>query len=110
MKLQRFSSEQLIEVAFKVREIHGLVHEWVPKNVIDDTFIKQYVDSFTIAFDQEITVLPRTFLREFLFVLDAAKEGNDVHSLLNISPHTVKRIKHNIEVAGGRETAVDVEL
>lgn len=110
MKLKRFSSEQLIEVSYKVRDIHGTVHEWLPETVIDDSFIRQYVESFTVAFDQEITVLPRTFLREFLFVLDAAKEGHDVRSLLNISPSTVERIKHNIEVAGGRETAVDIEL
>ncbi|MDR9798016.1 DUF2791 family P-loop domain-containing protein [Aeribacillus pallidus] len=81
MKLNRFSTEQLIEVSYKVREIHGMVHKWIPETVIDDTFIKQYVESFTVAFEQEITVLPRTFLREFIFVLDATKEGNDVHSL-----------------------------
>ncbi|QNU39628.1 hypothetical protein IC801_15150 [Geobacillus sp. 44B] len=90
--------------------MHGIVHEWVPSTVIDDSFISQYVKSFTVAFDQEITVLPRTFLREFIFVLDAAKEGNDVRSLLNIDSNTVERIKHNIEVAGGREMAVDLEL
>lgn len=110
MKLNRFSTEQLIEVSYKVRHIHGAVHEWNPATVIDDSFIKQYVESFTIAFDQEITILPRTFLREFLFVLDAAKEGNDVRTLLNISSNTVERVKHNIEVAGGRETAVVLDI
>ncbi|PJW20779.1 hypothetical protein CV632_09725 [Geobacillus thermodenitrificans] len=110
MKLNRFSTDQLIEISYKVRDIHGIVHEWVPSTVIDDSFISQYVKSFTVAFDQEITVLPRTFLREFIFVLDAAKEGNDVRSLLNIDSNTVERIKHNIEVAGGREMAVDLEL
>ncbi|QKP75316.1 BREX system ATP-binding domain-containing protein [Bacillus amyloliquefaciens] len=110
LKLNRFSTEQLIEASHKVRNIHGSVHDWLPETVIDDSFIKQYVESFTVAFDEEITILPRTFLREFLFVLDAAKEGNDVRSLLNISSKTVERIKHNIEVAGGRETAVDMEL
>ncbi|WP_336825136.1 BREX system ATP-binding domain-containing protein [Sporosarcina sp. USHLN248] len=110
LKLNRFSTNQLVEVAHKVRQIHGEVHDWLPEMVIDDAFIKQYVESFTIAFDREVSVLPRTFLREFLFVLDAAKEGNDVHSLLNINPEVVQRVKHNFEVAGGRETAVDIEL
>jgi len=110
LKLNRFSTDQLIEVSHKVRNIHGDVHEWQPGKVIDDSFIKQYVESFTIAFDREVSILPRTFLREFLFVLDAAKEGNDVRTLLNISADTVERVKHNFEVAGGRETAVDMEL
>lgn len=110
IKLNRFSKEQLKEVAQKVRDIHSQVHSWLGNTVVDDNFINQYVQSFTNAFDREITVLPRTFLREFIFVLDAAKGGNDVHALLNINPETVHRIKHNFEVAGGREAAVDIEL
>ncbi|MBN9646953.1 DUF2791 family P-loop domain-containing protein [Terrisporobacter glycolicus] len=111
IKLSRFCSEQLIEVAKKVRNIHGIVYEWNAEVKISDKFIEQYVTNFTHAFGKEVSILPRTFLKNFVFVLEASKREpiSKIKSLLNISEEQIKEITRNIEIYG-KEVAVEIEL
>lgn len=111
IKLSRFDSSQLIEVSKKVRYIHGIVHEWSPETKISDKFIEEYVQSFTNAFGKEVSILPRTFLRNFIFVLEAAKKEpmSKIKSLLNISEEQVEEVNKQIEIHG-REIAMEIEL
>lgn len=111
IKLSRFCSLQLIEVAKKVRNIHGTVYEWNAEAKISDKFIEQYVRNFTQAFGKEVSILPRTFLKNFVFVLEASKREpiSKIKSLLNISEEQIKEITRNIEIYG-KEVAVEIEL
>ncbi|MDK2799612.1 MAG: hypothetical protein PWQ70_1231 [Clostridiales bacterium] len=111
IKLSRFNSRQLIEISKKVRSIHGIVHSWQPEKKITDEFIEEYVHNFTQAFGQEISILPRTFLRNFVFILEAAKTEpmNKIKSLLKISNEQIEEVKKQIDMYG-REVAVEMEL
>lgn len=111
IKLSRFDAEQLVEVSKKVRSIHGIVHNWNPETKISDSFIKDYVQSFTRAFGKEVSILPRTFLKNFVFILEAAKKEpmSKIKALLNISEEQIKEINKQIEVYG-REQAMEMEL
>lgn len=111
IRLSRFNSDELIEIAQKVRGIHGFVYSWEPETKITDDFIKQYVENFTMAFGREVSVLPRTFLRNFVFILEAAKTEpmGKIKSLLNISQEQVEETNKQIEIHG-RETAVEMDL
>ena len=111
IKLSRFCSKQLIEVAKKVRNIHGIVYGWNAEAKISDKFIEQYVINFTHAFGREVSILPRTFLKNFVFVLEASKKEpiSKIKSLLNISQEQIEDITRNIEIYG-KEIAVDIDL
>ena len=111
IKLSRFDSSQLIEVSKKVRYIHRVVHEWNPETKISDEFIEEYVQSFTNAFGKEVSILPRTFLRNFIFILEAAKKEpmSKIKSLLNINEHQIEEVNKQIELYG-REVAMEIEL
>lgn len=111
IKLSRFDSSQLIEVSKKVRYIHGVVHEWNPETKISDEFIREYVQRFTNAFGKEVSILPRTFLRNFIFVLEAAQKEpmSKIKSLLNISEEQVEEVNKQIKMHG-REIAMEMEL
>ncbi len=111
IKLSRFNSSQLVEVSKKVRHVHGTVHEWNPKIKISDEFINEYVKNFTNAFGREISILPRTFLRNFIFILEAAKKEpmSKIKSLLDIAKEQVEEVNKQIELHG-REIAMEMEL
>jgi len=111
MKLSRFNTDQLIEVAKKVRDLHSSVYEWNADEKISDAFINQYATNFTKAFGKEISILPRTFLKNFAFILEAAKTEpiSKIKALLNISEEQIELVNKQIEQYG-RETAVDIEL
>lgn len=111
IKLSRFDSNQLIEVSKKVRHIHGIVHNWNPEDKISDQFIREYVQSFTSAFGKEVSILPRTFLKNFIFVLEAAKKESmsKIKSLLNISEEQIEQVNKQIAIHG-REIAMEMEL
>ncbi|MDU4658790.1 MAG: DUF2791 family P-loop domain-containing protein [Clostridium butyricum] len=111
IKLTRFNTEQLIEVSKKVRKIHSLAYNWDAESKINDSFIKEYVESFTKAFGKEVNILPRTFLKNLVFVLQAAKDVpmSKIKSLLNISEEQVQDLNNQIDIYG-KETAVEMDL
>ena len=111
IKLTRFNTEQLIEVSKKVRTIHSAVYNWDAESKITDSFIRSYVESFTKAFGKEVSILPRTFLKNLVFVLQAAKDVpmSKIKSLLNISEEQVQDLNSQIDMYG-KETAVEMDL
>lgn len=111
IRLTRFNTEQLIEVSKKVRNIHSLVYNWDAQDKISDGFLKDYVESFTKAFGKEVNILPRTFLKNLVFVLQAAKDVpmSKIKSLLNISEDQVKDLNNQIDIYG-KETAVEMDF
>ncbi|WP_313558812.1 BREX system ATP-binding domain-containing protein [Ruminiclostridium cellobioparum] len=111
MRLSRFDTQQLINVAKKVRDLHSSVYNWNADDKISDTFITQYATNFSKAFGKEISTLPRTFLKNFAFILEAAKTESmsKIKSLLNISEEQIQSVNKQIEQFG-RETAMDIEL
>ena len=94
-----------------MRAIHGFAYDWNPENKLTDEFIVEYVNNFTQAFGQEVSVLPRTYLRNLVFILEAAKNEpmSKIKSLLNISEEQVRELNKQIEIHG-REVAVEMEL
>ena len=56
-------------------------------------------------------MLPRTYLRNLVFILEAAKNEpmSKIKSLLNISEEQVRELNKQIEIHG-REVAVEMEL
>lgn len=111
IRLNRFNSSQLIEISKKVRAVHGFAYDWNPETKLTDEFIVEYVNNFTQAFGQEVSVLPRTYLRNLVFILEAAKNEpmSKIKSLLNISEEQVRELNKQIEIHG-REVAVEIEL
>ena len=55
--------------------------------------------------------MPRTFLKNFIFILEAAKKEpmSKIKSLLNIAEEQVEQVNKQIEMYG-REIAVEMDL
>ncbi len=91
--------------------MNGMVHDWDSESKLSDQFINDYVQSFTRAFGKEVSILPRTFLKNFIFILEAAKSEpiSKIKSLLNISEEQIEAVNKQIEIYG-KEKAVEIEL
>ena len=73
MFLDGFNREKLLEVACKVRNIHGQVYSWMPNDKVNDEFIDKLINDMTLGFGGEISIGPRGFLRTFIDILDKSQ-------------------------------------
>ena len=71
--LKEFNNSKLFEVSEKVRELHGKAHGWNPLNKVTNEFIDKFITDKTVAFNKEIEISPRGYLRVFVDILDKAE-------------------------------------
>ena len=71
--LKEFNNSKLFEVSEKVRELHGKAHGWSPLNKVTNEFIDKFITDKTVAFNKEIEISPRGYLRVFVDILDKAE-------------------------------------
>ena len=71
--LKEFNNSKLFEVSEKVRELHGKAHGWNPLNKVTNDFINEFITDKTVAFNKEIEISPRGYLRVFVDILDKAE-------------------------------------
>lgn len=71
--LKEFNNSKLFEVSEKVRELHGKAHGWNPLNKVTNEFINKFITDKTVAFNKEIEISPRGYLRVFVDILDKAE-------------------------------------
>lgn len=71
--LKEFNNSKLFEVSEKVRELHGEAHGWNPLNKVTNEFIDKFITDKTVAFNKEIEISPRGYLRVFVDILDKAE-------------------------------------
>lgn len=71
--LKEFNNTKLYEVSEKVRELHGKAHGWNPLNKVTNEFIDKFIMDKTVAFNKEIEISPRGYLRVLVDILDKAE-------------------------------------
>lgn len=71
--LQEFNNTKLFEVSEKVRDLHGKAHGWNPLSKVTDEFIDKFIKDKTIAFNKEIEISPRGYLRVLVDILDKSE-------------------------------------
>lgn len=71
--LKEFNNSKLFEVSEKVRDLHGKAHGWNPINKVTDEFINKFISDKTTAFNKEIEISPRGYLRVLIDILDKAE-------------------------------------
>ncbi|MBM3269053.1 MAG: DUF2791 family P-loop domain-containing protein [Candidatus Sericytochromatia bacterium] len=93
--LEGFSRARLIEVARKVRDIHGLAYEWEPVHRLADAFLEELADSLTMRFGQEARTFPRGFLKHLVDILDLCEQDPtfDPRADLTLPDRAVAAIK-----------------
>lgn len=77
--LEGLNTERLIEVAQKLRFIHGIAYDWDSVNLISDDFIEKLVGEWTSFGTENIARKPRPVLREFINILDLCEENPGVN-------------------------------
>ena len=75
--LPRFDSTKLEAVADKVLRIHEIAYEPVDRERVSDIFIEFMIAEVTSKFGGRVDVVPRQFLRDFVNVLDKARQYDD---------------------------------
>ena len=71
--LKEFNNTKLFEVSEKVRALHGKANGWNPGNKVTNEFIDKLITDKTVAFNKEIEISPRGYLRLFVDILDKAE-------------------------------------
>ncbi len=71
--LKEFNNSKLFEVSEKVRALHGKANGWNSGNKVTNEFIDKLITDKTVAFNKEIEISPRGYLRVFVDILDKAE-------------------------------------
>lgn len=78
LTLEGLDAKRLLEVAGRVRDIHGIAYEWAAAERLPAALLERMVDNATIFGESRIGRPPRPFLREFVHVLDLCEERPEV--------------------------------
>lgn len=71
--LREFDNTKLLEVTYKVIELHSKAYNWNPSNKLTDNFIEKFIRDKTTAFNQEQEISPRGYLRVLIDILDKSE-------------------------------------
>lgn len=95
MFLEGFTRARLIEVATKVRDIHGLAYEWEPRHRLDEQFLGDLAEALSTKFGQEARTFPRGFLKHVVDILDLCEQdpAYDPRADLAVEDRAVAAIK-----------------
>jgi adenosylhomocysteinase len=72
--LPKFNSSKLQAVADKVLRIYEVAHDAVDRQRVSDVFVEFMIAEVTSKFGGRVDVVPRQFLRDFVNVLDKARQ------------------------------------
>ena len=74
LQLDGFSAERLVEVAQKVRDIHGFAFDWEPRHRLDLRVLKDLGGRLSAKLGQEARTFPRGFLKTMVDILDICEQ------------------------------------
>jgi hypothetical protein len=69
--LNGFNKLQLLEVAAKVREVHGIARRWQPARYLTDEQLVRLIEDMGLRQGDPLTRTPRGFLKVLVDILDA---------------------------------------
>ena len=78
LPLEPLDGRRLLQVAERVRDIHGIAYEWGAAERVPLALLERMVDNATSFGDERIGRPPRPFLREFVHLLDLCEERPEV--------------------------------
>lgn len=73
--LEGLSYQKLLDVAKKVRDIHGVAYNWNSKEKLTDEMLENLVREWTAFGEEQIKRKPRPVLRELISILDLCEEN-----------------------------------
>ncbi len=76
--LDPLDSERLLEVAERVRDIHGSAYDWPAEERVPTAVLERVAREWTAFGAEEVGRLPREFLRNVVNLLDLCEERQDV--------------------------------
>ena len=76
--LSPLDRDRLLEMAIRVRDIHGKAYDWPAAERVPRSVLEQMVDRCTTFGDDRIERLPRPFLREVVNLLDLCEERPEI--------------------------------
>jgi len=74
VSLAPLDQELLLEVALRVRKIHGLAYDWDAQGKVGRSVLERMVADWTLFGESHAPRLPRPFLREIVHLLDLCEE------------------------------------
>jgi hypothetical protein len=86
MALDGFSKERLVEVAAKVREVHGIAYGWEAGLRLNQDFLVTMADSLATRFGQAAKTFPRGFLKTLVDLLDICEQDPTYDPLADFTP------------------------
>jgi hypothetical protein len=75
ISLEGLNQQRLLEMAYRIREIHGIAYQWEIKKRLPDEVLLKQVEQWTEFGDDQISRQPRPVLREFVQMLDLLEEN-----------------------------------
>jgi hypothetical protein len=78
LTLDPLDRDRLLDVALRVRGIHGLAYDWDAEQRVPRAVLERKVDEWTLFGEGETRRLPRPFLRETVHLLDLCEERPDL--------------------------------
>ncbi|MGD8778134.1 MAG: DUF2791 family P-loop domain-containing protein [Ignavibacteria bacterium] len=73
--LEGLNYKKLLDVAVKIRDIHGVAYNWNSKEGLSDDMLNNLVRDWTAFGEEEIKRKPRPVLRELINILDLCEEN-----------------------------------
>jgi adenosylhomocysteinase len=80
IRLEELGTEALLEVAKRVRKLHGDAYEWNAKGRYTDAMLVEFIKTVATRFG-DIRQKPRGFLKALVDTLDARQQGLDHESV-----------------------------
>lgn len=75
ISLEGLNQQRLLDMAHRIREIHGIAYQWETKKRFPDEVLMKQVEQWTEFGDGQISRQPRPVLREFVQMLDLLEEN-----------------------------------
>jgi adenosylhomocysteinase len=82
--LEGFDRQRLVEVAKKVRRVHGVAYGWQPEQKVTDALIEYFVEETVQRFGEKFKTIPRGFLKVFVDILDMIEQHPEIDPLQEI--------------------------
>ena len=76
IRLEGFDKERLLDVAVKVREVHGVAYTWQPEERLTDAWLQFLVEDTATRFGTKFKTVPRGFLKILVDLLDELEQNS----------------------------------
>ena len=78
LPLEGFDRLKLLEVAMKVRDVHGIAYDWQSAERLTDRWVHRIIDDTAGRFGEKIKTVPRGFLKVLVDILDELEQNPDL--------------------------------